>query len=79
MIVMKHPSTARLTSLGTHKEQTVPVIEHFAKVNKVAEVSSLQRHLLVTITHPLKIDSTRSIEEVHKDACRWVDQVLVRK
>jgi UMP-CMP kinase len=36
----------------THTETTMPVIEHYTKLGKVAE-----------------IDSSRSVEEVHKDAC----------
>jgi len=43
----------------TYKEQTMPVIEYFAKQNKVAE-----------------IDSTRTVEEVHRDTSVWVDKIF---
>jgi hypothetical protein len=63
---------------ATYKETTMPVIEHYRKQGKVAEVRleySLSLACLILLIR--QIDSTPTVEEVHKVAVAAVEKVLV--
>ncbi len=66
------------THAVTYKETTMPVIEHYEKQGKVAEVcmkSSLELRRLIRLI--FQIDSSPAVEDVHTAAVAAVEKVLV--
>ena len=66
------------TPTATYKEATMPVIEHYEKQGKVAEVRlecSLSLACLILLIR--QIDSSPTVAEVHKVAVAAVEKVLV--
>ena len=65
-----------LTSLlGTYKETTMPVIEHYSKEGKVATVrsTSSSSHTILTVC---QIDASASIDEVHEKAKEVIAKIF---
>jgi hypothetical protein len=60
----------------TYKETTMPVIQHYEKLGKVAEVH-LKYSLAFTFLILCQIDSSPAVDEVHTAAVAAVEKVLV--
>ena len=61
----------------TYKETTMPVIEHYKKFGKVAQVGSNSSQQPLLLMHPTRqIDSSPAVDEVHAAAVVVVVKVL---
>ena len=62
--------------VGVYKEQTMPVIEHYTKLHKVATVSPTRPVSTSCSEGAPQIDATATIEEVHQKAKAVVEEVF---
>ena len=70
--------TNLLTHAVTYKETTMPVIEHYEKLGKVADVRLKSFLALLCLTRLIRqIDSSPEVDEVHTAAVAAVEKVLV--
>lgn len=54
----------------------MPVIEHYGKLGKVAEVCSNYWMPCQGQTNLLQIDSSGTVQEIHKETCQWVQRIF---
>lgn len=65
------------THAVTYKETTMPVIEHYERLGKVAEVRLKSYQVLLRLIRlKCQIDSSPEVDEVHKAAIAAVEEVL---
>lgn len=58
----------------------MPVIEHYARLGKVAEVSLLViLNIACSTQYILQINSSGSVEEIHTETCQWVEKVFAEQ
>ena len=62
---------------ATYKETTMPVIEHYGKFSKVAQVGSTSLRLSLILIHATwQVDSSPAVDEIHATAVAVVAKVL---
>ncbi len=62
---------------ATYNETTMPVIEHYEKLGKVAQVGSKSLRLSLLLIHATwQVDSSPAVDEIHAAAAAVVAKVL---